>query len=1067
MRFLRFLTSVLVILLILQGCSGGGGGGDATIKRGISGIVTDGPVKESHIFLLYNISGEVAERCGASGTGRCETVSNSDGKFWFDITPGVSLDGLTAVARGGRDTETGVDFSGIEMRAPLSLYKGREHQVVISPLTSLVSARNDVGGNLRTSVEEILALLPTLTFKDLLSPPSENTNVHRFSLFLTALALEMQDQIYPPDTWGPFCQVGRNLPPQPLSETPGVLPPEPLISLGLDAAAQLNLTELYEILFAETTDLSRTFAIELLFQSVREILAELTSSPDTFNPEDLVFIQNAHTLAEKIWTAAGPGLVPLGGVVPRRLASYVLWSYSLASFDAFLQSPEIFLSRLVRPSDEQLLETDPEIAKLAAVTAKYCVEVPLTPAELPGNDHLKRAAYYFNSDASNLYKAEQILLSAQDDEISDPILVEIARRKGEYGLLEEARTLIDTGIFQPHYKADAYWKLGRVYLAYGLTEEALALFSLSEELNIFVIASKGIASIDKDDVKRLEYLALAYHRAGSLEGAQRVLAVMMEALPYLGTVVAYGRVVVPLLEIVDTYLEQGDRESASEVLDTLLVIARQTPPNILESGGLTYSFYQGRIYYLTETARRYADLGMTDRVQEIYNVIKSLRNDDGLQNLTENETWYYATLLVEILYSAGLREEAYSLAVTIPATYYNYAGSLRNNTIFQKRAFKSIAADETLKSGLSAGLSFIDANLPDTKDKIEALTYYSTNMRVPFVALALINDGQTSVAVDALTLATDLVDTLDYTKDRDIQLNKIRLGYIKIANLYALMGDASGAQAVLVKAEGATGGMTLSTYRVDALLEIAMAYDAAGDVASAVTFLNAASIDVQALLPTLSDEEGFYLLKDVANAALTLGDENLSLQMIDLCRTTAGRIFDGNLSYPGSDHDVLATDETEMLIETARLYLRAGDRDTAVDTLLEASDVADQIWVETTRLERYINDKEKPHIVGALAEAGAFELALETARSLPYVYDRNLALQSIALVHALQDDFPLEEFADIDTDHDGKPDFFNPLATSQEIIQTGLELDADSDGDGIPDSADLRPLYPDSAPWLF
>jgi hypothetical protein len=83
------------------------------------------------------------------------------------------------------------------------------------------------------------------------------------------------------------------------------------------------------------------------------------------------------------------------------------------------------------------------------------------------------------------------------------------------------------------------------------------------------------------------------------------------------------------------------------------------------------------------------------------------------------------------------------------------------------------------------------------------------------------------------------------------------------------------------------------------------------------------------------------------------------------------------------------------------------------------------------------------------------------ANSLQYAADRYAALESIAEYYAQKDDFPGTWVASVDTDKDGEPDFFNPLATAADISASGLVLDDDSDGDGIPDTRDARPLYKD------
>ncbi len=103
----------------------------------------------------------------------------------------------------------------------------------------------------------------------------------------------------------------------------------------------------------------------------------------------------------------------------------------------------------------------------------------------------------------------------------------------------------------------------------------------------------------------------------------------------------------------------------------------------------------------------------------------------------------------------------------------------------------------------------------------------------------------------------------------------------------------------------------------------------------------------------------------------------------------------------------------------------------------------------------------KDDIIGSYAAAGRFDRALALARSLRYAADRNLAFQTIATTYAGRDDFPDSWVASIDSDHDGQPDFFNPLATAADIGASGLVLDADSDNDGIADPADRRPLLAD------
>ena len=99
--------------ILLTGCGGESSSinwPNASGTATLSGFVEDGPVSGARVFLRMQGTDEIARLCGSSGTGRCETVSDSGGFFRLSIHPGAPLAGLTAVATGGFDTPTGGDF---------------------------------------------------------------------------------------------------------------------------------------------------------------------------------------------------------------------------------------------------------------------------------------------------------------------------------------------------------------------------------------------------------------------------------------------------------------------------------------------------------------------------------------------------------------------------------------------------------------------------------------------------------------------------------------------------------------------------------------------------------------------------------------------------------------------------------------------------------------------------------------------------------------------------------------------------------------------------------------------
>jgi hypothetical protein len=64
----------------------------------------------------------------------------------------------------------------------------------------------------------------------------------------------------------------------------------------------------------------------------------------------------------------------------------------------------------------------------------------------------------------------------------------------------------------------------------------------------------------------------------------------------------------------------------------------------------------------------------------------------------------------------------------------------------------------------------------------------------------------------------------------------------------------------------------------------------------------------------------------------------------------------------------------------------------------------------------------------------------------------------VATHYALQNHFPGTTVANVDTDHDGLPNFFLLSATAEQIQASGLTADNDADNDGISDADDLNPL---------
>jgi tetratricopeptide (TPR) repeat protein len=453
--------------------------------------------------------------------------------------------------------------------------------------------------------------------------------------------------------------------------------------------------------------------------------------------------------------------------------------------------------------------------------------------------------------------------------------------------------------------------------------------------------------------------------------------------------------------------------------------------------------YKLRIYNWSESAKRYADLSNGAMVVQVYNEIKTLRAADAL---TATATWVYVPSLVESLYRVGETDIALALANTIPSGS-TYLGS----------AFKLVAIYEALQGNLQGALTIADnvTYFPKDEDKLDVLTYYASNHNNPGIALALLNAGpeRFSDARRALEKAEELLEGMTQSSN----LARIRYGYVKVAELYAQIGDPAKAAALLQRAQAL---IIDDVYAVAAMIDIALGYHNINQTSVALLLLASAQDQADAnptwyrtdAITNLTPEEVATLLYE----SFVKAYEKVGAK--DRVHTTTVNFFlpwAQQIHPAGVVSDTLAGKECDYLLHAALYMENAGEHDAALNALSAAKESSDQIVIVATRLKKYLT------VVAAYAAAHEYAQALTLATALPLTTERNQAIQALANAHIDRNDFPESLVASIDSDSDGQPDFFHPLASAEEIAASGLILDADSDGDGIADTLDLRPLFAD------
>ena len=86
------------------------------------------------------------------------------------------------------------------------------------------------------------------------------------------------------------------------------------------------------------------------------------------------------------------------------------------------------------------------------------------------------------------------------------------------------------------------------------------------------------------------------------------------------------------------------------------------------------------------------------------------------------------------------------------------------------------------------------------------------------------------------------------------------------------------------------------------------------------------------------------------------------------------------------------------------------------------------------------------------------EFILEAFKQQEILSEEMLA--EIVEAYATHDDFPASSVALVDTDNDGLPNFFLTSSSEQDVLNSNLVSDSDSDNDGVEDVEDRCPTDP-------
>jgi hypothetical protein len=1056
-----------IFFLICTSCSDNHSHTEEPVSQtaSIAGILTDPPIEGARVF---PISRKTLKPFPFNDS---TAKTDSNGKF-FLLVPSQSLNEISYLESfGGTDSQTGLSFDNISFKTIFN--PDSKSSITITPLTSLIyHLVSDFGFSYEKAKSKTKALF---NIPPEISPeqnPLSDTSLLKAAAFISYAAVLKKTE-------------------QPFKEIADILKNKQSFITG-NSVDEGILDEIFTD--AEKTRLSKNFfnfisqkksadqiigssKIFFLRNYFLEGITALIKNDDTEYDNHIANIENNINILSDI--LAGNRIKLNKNTVIQTLR-YILNEYGLAEikfengqykFEGVFFTGTINSEQLYN-SDGIHITEDKNIERSSSPLFSIIHNEPVLTNEIPGNDNSKRIEYYFNSDISHLYLASKTLDYVYDDAKRDEILRQIIRGYSKSGLFNQAELIADTYIFTPAQKCLSYFFIGQDMVSYKRVKEALDIIKKGEKIFWNIAENKGYHLFEKDDAERFIFLITSLAKAGSYDLLNSNLSrLKSDVIPEIeNNFSTYSRILSGIYLAVNNMLENEDSENwETELLtDLLFELSKNCPPN--ESDGKKY--YKMKIFAMAKAALFYGQINQYQKLNDVYEEIESIRQNDQLRsdvsvdgsyylNLTRDETWVYMSDVIEAyawLENAVIFSEHETLFDSFPedSKYLNSAVS----------AYASVQARmDNVSSAVSLADTLIRSTTEDKtlSEKIEALTF--KNEYNPKIGMTAVDIQDFNGALEAASLALSYSDRI-YNSGSDFYKSsyKIQKGYLRTALIFHLSGNNSyenlcfsNAEKVLnggtITGEGYSytpGPITGTKYYIDAALASAVTANETGNQYYEDLFIELARQRAVWAFNSINfdyEDKTDFLLDVIETCSLIKRHEIISGLYQTAVDSASG------ISVSDNDEDDIIT-EAEELIKLGNLLASSGFEILAADIFELALGQAYKVQTAKDK-----TDLLTEAAVG-FSKASYADRGLEIAESIEFTEEKFDAIAQIALkIGALRDDFPETTGATIDFDKDGKPYFFSPLLTDEEIVQTGLTLDKDSDNDGIEDIYDTMPLY--------
>lgn len=1044
---------VISMAVIAAGCSSSddnSGGSSAAPVMTITGKVSDPAVEGAKVELLDS-SKNIYGKCGVNGNSLCNVWSKSDGSFVITLPLGTDVSNFSLKSTGGTDTAYGTEIT-VSYTADINNYAGNYSNIILSPVsslyTNLLSSSNH--DDAITTLSSYFGINKNIVLLD----PESNADLLKRSYIINKIASNIESD-------DAFSKIAALIKPtnQFTTDIDNMLSS----LFQADTALQSSLKEMYTTVagiqsqdvytvLSSIQNLEKVRMFKNAYVNIFEGISGQASAQALANIQSLfeqvnskVVIPTSQFQIEQIVRFVASQTV----LTSKKLNDYANFNVDATAFKTILDAVI---------SDTALIA---DVKTLASETV-YAVTVPLD-SPLGLSDNQKRVDYYFNSTQDVGYQARLITKRVTSDTIIDEIYKDITSTYAQYGLAEKAKKLADVNIADNMARINAVISIARYASGYNLD---LAKTYIAEAKQLLdTLKGSGWSEISNDVVDTYVSLVGAYRYAGMVNEADALkgeiinlintssLSVNNKQTRYLRIVSAFGNAADD--SMIPALISQGNLKLAYSMLQEYKLLIDNTPWNTANE---TYKNMQGMYYvfYLKFASDIVAkDSQYKTELQSdfatVYNTVKSLI-----------QTGSTTTNVANYLKGTSVAGDAIIAA-------YKFIGEASANEILAlitetdkayPYAIGSLVLEKAKSNDFNTAKAYYEdkypmdseyARLTETNgyvDTIKNIVEYAQDNSNTTLAKEAVDylANQTNKAVDYLVANKKTLSKLVYLAvvSSNPQGKFVTFyGFNAVADMYIALGYNSEALQTLEKGKAYVDSLNPSLDKYLGYILMAYMAEKAGDNTQSLEYYNAA-IAVKLTTGTAQNVSDLNIHK--ASDILYLNIANKET-LYKTYLTEAEK----QVPLMDSSSDTNKNKQVSQYTYIANVYYDIANITGVKDILVKAETHANTIGAAKTKLTAIKNIAKKYASFEMIDEG--FSLAERNSTSSADIF----AIAQEMAASVLDSTSIDSDIAFVDTDRDGKPDFFLPSATPEQITASGLTLDDDIDDDGIKDDTDLLP----------